>query len=125
MYEKKYLVQFGLLISLILFSISILIVSDILISYLTLYLGIILLIFSLIYPNLIKPIFYLWVKIGFFISKIINPIILSIIYFLIFCPFGLILRKFNLLEFNSELNDNTFWKDKVNNTQTINFKDQF
>ena len=125
MYEKKYLVQFGLLISLILFSISILIVSDILISYLTLYLGIILLIFSLIYPNLIKPIFYLWVKIGFFISKIINPIILSIIYFLIFCPFGLILRKFNLLEFNSELNDKTFWKEKVNNTQTINFKDQF
>ena len=125
MHEKKYLVQFGLLISLILFTVSLFFVPDKTVSYLTLYLAVILLIFSLISPNIIKPIFYLWVKIGFFISKIINPIILSMIYFLIFCPFGLILRKFNLLEFNSEPNDDTFWKEKVNNTQTINFKDQF
>ena len=125
MHEKKYLVQFGLLISLILFSISILIIKNDLISYFTLYLAIILLIFSLIYPNLIKPIFYLWVRIGFFISKIINPIVLSMIYFLIFCPFGLILRKFKLLEFNSESKNNTFWKEKVNKSRTINFKDQF
>ena len=125
MYEKKNLVQFGLLISLILFSVSILIVTGDLVSYLTLSLAIILLICSLIYPNLIKPLLYLWVKIGFFISKVINPIILFIIYFLIFCPFGLILRKFNLLEFNSDPRTDTFWKEKVNNSKTFNFKDQF
>ena len=51
----------------------------------------------------------------------------SFIYdiFLIFCPFGLILRKFKLLEFNSESKNNTFWKEKVNKSRTINFKDQF
>ena len=125
MYEKKYLVQFGLLISLILFSISILIVTNELISYFTLYLAIILLIFSLVYPNLIKPIFNLWIKIGFFLSKVINPVILSLIYFLIFCPFGLILRKLNFLEFNSQTKNNTFWKDREINSKTINFKDQF
>ena len=36
-----------------------------------------------------------------------------------------IAKGIQLLEFNSESKNNTFWKEKVNKSRTINFKDQF
>ena len=44
--------------------------------------------------NILKPLNKLWMKFGLILGKIINPIVMGIIYFFIFSPIGILMRLF-------------------------------
>ena len=50
---------------------------------------------SLIAPASLRPIYRGWMKFGLFMSKITTPLILGIIFYLVFFPTGVIMRLFN------------------------------
>ena len=61
-------------------------------------------IISLIKPKLLKPFNYIWMFIGYSIGRIVNPIVMGMIFFLIFTPISLIskiqlIKIFKLLNF--------------------------
>ena len=77
---------------------------------LPLVLSIFLLALSFIKPQLLKPFNLLWMKLGETLGKVISPIIMLIIFFIVITPIGLILKIFkkDLLGLNF-LNTNTYW----------------
>ena len=68
---------------------------------------------AIIYPNLLKPLNYFWFKFGIYLSKIANPIIMGIIFFLVVTPIGIVMKIFKKdllnLKFN---NEKTYWLKK-------------
>ena len=69
---------------------------------------------AIIYPKLLKPLNYLWFKFGIYLSKIVNPLIMGIIFFFVVSPIGIIMKIFKKdllnLKFNSE---RTYWVKKT------------
>ena len=76
--------------------------------------SIIFLIFGLINSRLLSPLNNLWFKFGIYLGKIISPIIMGIIFFLVVTPIGLIMKilKKDLLNlrYNSK---KTYWINKT------------
>ncbi len=71
------------------------------------------LVLGLLNSNLLSPLNKLWFKFGLFLGKIISPIIMGIIFFLVVTPIAVIMRllKKDLLNLKFEEN-NTYWIDK-------------
>tara|TARA_Y100000741_G_scaffold358846_1_gene338627 strand:+ start:98 stop:481 length:384 start_codon:yes stop_codon:yes gene_type:complete len=90
----------------------------------SLTISIIFLLLGLINSKILKPLNYLWFKFGLLLGKIISPIVMGIIYFLVVTPTGLIMRLFqkNLLNLKNK-NLNTYWIEKDNKNN--NMKNQF
>ena len=74
-----------------------------------------LLIISFICPSILKIPNFLWMKLGMILGMIVSPIILSVLFFLVITPIGLLLKVFGkdvLLIKNKK--ENSFWiKRKV------------
>ncbi|WP_440910951.1 SxtJ family membrane protein [Candidatus Pelagibacter sp.] len=66
----------------------------------------------------------LWMKFGFLLGKIVTPIIMGIIFFLVVTPTGLILRLFrkDILKLKKN-RSNTYWSFKDNDNNDM--KNQF
>ena len=75
--------------------------------------SLIFLILGLINSKLLNPLNMLWFKFGILLGKIVSPLIMGIIFFLIVTPIGLIMKLFKKdilkLKFNKK---NTYWIDK-------------
>ena len=71
------------------------------------------LVLGLLNSNLLSPLNKLWFKFGLFLGKIISPIVMGIIFFLVVTPIAVIMRllKKDLLNLKFEEN-NTYWIDK-------------
>ena len=79
------------------------------------------------YPKLLLPLNYAWMFLGFSLGRIINPIVLGIIYFLLITPIGII-RRFlgnDELKLHNNKKLSSYWIPKKNNTEVSNFKNQF
>ena len=64
-------------------------------------------------------------RFGLLLSLIISPIILGIIYFIIFTPIGIFMKLFGRDElFLKNKKKTTYWSD-IEDKKTLNFKDQF
>ncbi len=57
--------------------------------------AIIFLTLALVKPQILNPLTKLWIKFGELIGKIISPIVIGLIYFVILTPIGLLMRIFN------------------------------
>ena len=78
-------------------------------------------------PKLLRPFNIMWNKLSILLSKIINPIILGIIFFLIITPFGVIAKLFgrDILNLRKK-NVKSYWKDKEKLKYDKNsFKNQY
>ena len=76
--------------------------------------------------NILKPLNKLWMKFGLILGKIINPIVMGIIYFFIFSPIGILMRLFGRDELGLRLkNKKTYWIKRNKDLQTNSFKKQF
>ena len=77
-------------------------------------------------PALLKMLKVLFLGLGEFIFKIINPVIMLILYIFLFLPFGLALKMLNYdpLKEKNNKNTNSYWSVKKENYKK-NFKDQF
>jgi large-conductance mechanosensitive channel len=60
----------------------------------------------LLNSKILTPLNKLWFKFGIFLSKIISPLIMGIIFFLVVTPIGLIMRIFGKDLLNLKYNKN-------------------
>ena len=75
--------------------------------------------------NLLKPLNFIWMKLGLMLGKFMNPIILGFIYYLTVVPTELIfiiLNK-NLLNLKKNYNKKSYWIIKKKSQSTM--KNQF
>jgi hypothetical protein len=81
---------------------------------------------SLLRPNLLKPVHFLWIKLGDSLQKIMTPLILSVFFFLIIAPIGLVKRLFTNNSFNLKFDEklDTYWEKDIINPES-NMKTQF
>ena len=90
----------------------------------SLIVSLIFLILGLINSTILTPANRLWFKFGIFLGKIVSPIVLGTIFFLIVTPTGLLLRLFGKDVINLKYNDNnSYWIEKTG--PKSNMKDQF
>ncbi len=79
------------------------------------------LILGLLNSKILTPFNIIWVKFGELLGKIIAPIIMGIIYFLIITPIGLFLRLIGKDILNLKFNKNkSYWIDRQNNIGPMN-----
>ena len=50
------------------------------------------LIVAIVFPTILKPLNFLWMKLGLLLSRITNPIVTGVMFYLFFTPSSLILR---------------------------------
>lgn len=104
--------SFALLLSVILLLISLypLIYSGKIISWLS-YTALITLLLGFFYSSIFSYPLKLWIKFGYFLGSVVSPVIMAIIFFLIFTPMGMILKLFgvDLLLENRKQNSDSFW----------------
>ena len=90
---------------------------SIIISFIFLLLG-------LINSNLLTPLNLLWFKFGLLLGKIVSPLVMGLIFFLVVTPTGLLMKIFRKdllsLKYN---NTSTYWIE--NNGQKSKMKNQF
>jgi hypothetical protein len=74
--------------------------------------------------KLLNPLNKFWYKFGIFLSKIISPLTMGIIYFAVVTPTGLIMKalKVNLLNLKKD-DKETYWVNRKK--KGTNFKKQF
>ena len=76
--------------------------------------SIIFLFLGLLNSNLLSPLNKLWFSFGLFLGKIISPVIMGIIFFLVVTPIAIIMRLFKKDLLNLKFKENnTYWIDKT------------
>ena len=55
-------------------------------------LGGLLIVWSLIAPRSLKGIHYVWMRFGLMMSKVMTPLIMGIVFYLMFAPIGVVMR---------------------------------
>ena len=80
----------------------------------SLIISIIFLFLGLVNSKILNPINKLWFKFGIFLGKIISPLVMGIIFFLVVTPIGLLMRLFNKDLLNLRFNNNSsYWIEKT------------
>ena len=80
----------------------------------SLIISIIFLFLGLLNSNLLSPLNKLWFRFGLFLGKIISPVIMGIIFFLVVTPIAIIMRLFKKDLLNLKFKENnTYWIDKT------------
>ena len=79
----------------------------------SLIISIIFLVLGLANSKILTPLNKVWFKFGIFLGKIISPIIMGIIFFLVVTPIGLLMRALGKDVLNLKYNDNkSYWIEK-------------
>ena len=90
----------------------------------SLVISLVFLILGLINSRFLTPLNKLWFKFGIFLGKIISPVIMGIIFFLVVTPIGILMRLFKKDVLNLSFNDNkSYWIEK--NGPKSKMKNQF
>ena len=73
------------------------------------------LLLGLLNSKILTPLNKLWFRFGLFLGKIISPIIMGVIFFLVVTPIGLLMRLFGKDVLNLKLNKkkSSYWIEKV------------
>ena len=94
------------------------------IYYWSLFVSFIFLVLGLMNSKILSPLNLLWFKFGILLGKIVSPVVMGIIFFLVVTPISIILKIFGKDVLNLKFNNNkTYWivKDGPKN----NMKKQF
>ena len=90
----------------------------------SLVVALIFLILGLINSKILTPLNKLWFKFGILLGKIVSPLIMGIIFFLVVTPIGLIMKLFGKDVLNLRYNNNkSYWIEK--NGPKSKMKNQF
>tara|TARA_B100002051_G_C16596574_1_gene565715 strand:- start:260 stop:628 length:369 start_codon:yes stop_codon:yes gene_type:complete len=74
--------------------------------------------------QLLTPLNKIWFKFGIFLGKIVSPLVMSIIFFLLVTPIGILMRLFKKDLLNLKYNSKkSYWIEK--NEIKSKFKNQF
>jgi hypothetical protein len=85
------------------------------------------LICAILYPNLLKPLEYLWNKFGKFLHHVTNPIVLMFIYYGLITPVALIAKflKYNPLRLRIDSTESNWETVKTEEKNLEYFKRQY
>jgi len=88
----------------------------------TILASLIFVILSFIKPVILRPLNFVWFKIGLLLHSIINPIIMSILFFIVITPFALIMRLFGKspININYDNSAKSYWIDSEKTTTDFN-----
>jgi hypothetical protein len=66
-------------------------------------------------PSILKPVYFIWMKLAFILGWVNTRVILIIVFYLIFTPVGLLMRLFgnDSLDLKIEKNRTSYWKKKI------------
>ena len=80
----------------------------------SLVISIIFLILGLINSKILTPLNKLWIKFGILLGRIISPIVMALIFFVVVTPIGLIMRllRKDLLKLKYNKNIKSYWIEK-------------
>ncbi|MDC0455568.1 SxtJ family membrane protein [Candidatus Pelagibacter sp.] len=94
------------------------------ISIWSLLISLIFLVLGLLNSKILSPLNKIWFKFGIFLGKIVSPIVMGIIFFLVVTPIGLIMRLLRKDVLNLKYNKNkSYWIEK--NGPKSKMKNQF
>ena len=80
----------------------------------SLIISLIFLFLGLANSKILHPLNKLWFKFGIFLGKVISPLIMGIIFFLVVTPIGILMRMLNKDLLNLKFNNtNTYWIEKT------------
>ena len=86
--------------------------------------SLIFLVLGLLNSKILTPLNKLWFKFGILLGKIVSPLIMGIIFFLVVTPIGLLMRLFGKDVLNLKYNNNkSYWIEK--NGPKSKMKNQF
>ena len=86
----------------------------------SIFLSLIFLIISIVKPKLFTHLNKLWIEFGILLGKIISPIIMMLVFFIIITPTGLLLRIFGKDVMRLKKNKNSsYWIDRRDNAQSM------
>ena len=80
-----------------------------------LIISLVFLILGVIDSKILTPLNNIWFKFGIFLGKIISPLIMGLIFFLVVTPTGIVMRIFgkDLLNLKFNKNMKSYWIDKT------------
>ena len=80
----------------------------------SLIISIVFLFLGLLNSKILNPLNKLWFKFGIFLGKLISPLVMGIIFFLVVTPIGLLMRLLNKDLLNLRFNNNgSYWIEKT------------
>ena len=97
--------------------------SDGLIRIWSVVLSLIFLIITIIRPNLFTFINKLWIQFGILLGKIISPIVMSLVFFCVVTPIGILVRIFKKDVMGLKRRADSYWINRENKPQSM--KKQF
>jgi hypothetical protein len=82
---------------------------------------------TLVAPQILSPLNRLWYELGMLLGKIVSPILLGIIFFLLITPISLITKMFGRDELKmKKIPVKSYWVDRLHPCPTADsFKNQF
>ena len=94
------------------------------IRFWSIIISLIFLILGILNSKVLTPLNFAWFKLGLFLGKIVSPIIMFFIFFIVVTPIGILMRllKKDLLKLKYN-KDDTYWIEK--NDIKSNMKNQF
>jgi hypothetical protein len=106
--------SFGIVFFIVFFLIAIYpLINDDELRLWSLIISIVFLFLGLINSKILNPFNKLWFKFGIFLGKIISPLVIGIIFFLVVTPIGLLMRFLNKDLLNLKFNNNSsYWIEK-------------
>ena len=106
--------SFGIVFFIVFFLIAIYpLVNQESIRYWSIFISIIFLILGLLDSRILTPLNRLWFKFGIFLGRIVTPLIMAIIFFLVVTPIGVLMRAIKKDLINLKLNTNkSYWISK-------------
>jgi hypothetical protein len=81
-------------------------------------LGAVLYVAGAIVPGMLGPVYRAWMRMALVISKFTTPIFMSVVYFLVLTPTGLIMRVVGRKPMNHEVKDGGFWYSTADRTHS-------
>ena len=90
----------------------------------SLLIGIIFLILGLLNSKILSPLNHYWVKFGELLGKVISPLVMALIYFLVITPIAIIVRLFGKDLLKTKFNKtSSYWMKRLKNIGSM--KKQF
>ena len=90
----------------------------------SLFISIIFLILGILNSKILSPLNKIWFKFGIFLGKIVSPLVMGLIFFVVVTPIGLLMRLFKKDLLSLKLNKNkSYWIEK--NEPKSKMKNQF
>lgn len=112
--DRKTLKRFGLTMSVLLLIVAALLFFRQRQVYLLFYVtALLFLISGLLAPDKLKSVYILWMRFAYGLSWVNTRIVLTLVFFIIFTPLGLIMRLFRRDPLERKLNrqEGSYWKD--------------